>query len=532
MNFSFFYPFYLLFSIINTIKNASLNGNLNDESTYCTTWSSSQYETKTYNLPKISLSNNSIRQIVHISASGQKIRIKFTNQFGTSNLQILSANIADSVSQASGEIDLNTLTPITFEGKEKVEIPPGKEIYSDSFSYNLKSLSEVAISIYFGSMPNEITGHSHSQTLAFLEEGNKINIKKFSNNITVTHWYVLSAIEISSNPRKKAVICFGDSITDGHGSTNDIQGRWTDYFSEKLNKNKETSEIAVVNEGIRGNQLTVHGIKRYDHDALEIKGATYIIVLMGVNDINSLNATFDQVISGYKTLIRKAHKNNIFIFGGTILPYGRNNPWTSEREKIRLKINNWIRNTKSEDGGFDSFIDFDKVMKESEEEKNLKSEYDSGDGIHPNSVGYKAMVDAIDDLSIFMKEPNFNIYDYLEKLEIIDKIGVKFKLDFNLKENEEIHFRINGYSYGSYGFRIALVNNEEEKASDYFYSGKIEKGEFEIDAKLTIKAISNYIIIRRPIITINIDNIQLNFIEVETENAKKIIGPGEDGILL
>ena len=264
----------------------------------------------------------------------KKSEFNLQTKFGTSNLQILSANIADSVSQGSGEIDPSTLTPLTFEGKEEVEIPPGKEIYSDPFPYNLKALSEVTISIYFGSMPNEITGHSHSQTLAFLEEGNKINIKQFSKNITVTHWYVLSAIEVSSNPRKKAVICFGDSITDGHGSTNDIQGRWTDYFSEKLNENEETSEISVINEGIRGNQLTVHGIKRYEHDILEIKGATYIIVLMGVNDINSLNATFEQVISGYKTLIRKAHRNNIFIFGGTILPYGRNNPWTSEREKI------------------------------------------------------------------------------------------------------------------------------------------------------------------------------------------------------
>ena len=146
-----------------------------------------------------------------------------------------------------------------------------------------------------------------------------------------------------------------------------------------------------------------------------------------------------------------------------------------ERENIRIKINNWIRSTKSEDGGFDTFIDFDKVMKESEEEKNLKSEYDSGDGIHPNSVGYKAMVDAIDDLSIFTKEPNFNIYDYLEKLEIVDKIGVKFKLDFNLKEDEEIHFRVNGYSFGSYGFRIALFNNEGEKTTDTFIQEKLEK---------------------------------------------------------
>ena len=520
----------ILFSI-NCIKD-NLNINIPDESTYCTTWSSSQYLTKVKNLPPISFSYNSIRQIFHISASGENVRIKFTNIYGTSDLEILSANIADSVSQGSGEIDLDTLTPLTFQGKESITIPPGEEIYSDTFSYNLKALSEVAVSIYFGNMPEEITGHSHSQTCAFLEEGNKINNKQFSKDIRVTHWYVLSSIEVSSIPRKNAVICFGDSITDGHGSTNDIQGRWTDYFAEKLNSNKETSEVAVVNEGIRGNQITIHGLERYHNDVLSIKGATYIIVLFGVNDINSLNRTVDEITIAYKELIKKAHRNNMFIYGGTILPYGKNTPWTKERENVRQEVNNWIKNTKSEEGGFDASIDFDKIMKDPNDEKNLLDDYDSGDGIHPNSNGYKNMVNAIDDLSLFTKEPNFNVYDYLEKIEIVDKIGIKYKLDFNLEKNSEVNIKVNGSCIGSKGFRIYAADEDEKKNTDYFYTGKIEKGEFEFNINLKINNKSNYIIIRRPISTINIDNIILNFIEIETENNKKIISPGDDGIYL
>ena len=352
-------------SFIISLKTNFLS-NIYDESTYCTTWSSSQFLTQTKNLPPIKFSNNSIREIVHISTSGENIRIKFTNKYGSSNLQILSANIAYSKSQGSGEIDLDTLTQLTFQGKENITIFPGEEIYSDTFSYPLKPLSQVAISIYFGETPEEITGHSHSQTFSFLEEGNKINKKQFSKDIKVTHWYILSAIEITSLPRKKAVVCFGDSITDGHGSDNDKQSRWTDFFAEKLNKNKNTSNIAVINEGIRGNQLTTQGLKRYQNDVLNIKGSTYIIVLFGVNDINSLNATVDKVITAYKELIRKAHKNNMFIFGGTILPYGKNTPWTKERESVRKEVNNWIRNTKKEEGGFDAFFDFDKIMKDPE----------------------------------------------------------------------------------------------------------------------------------------------------------------------
>ena len=531
MKFKFLFSIFIIFSLIKFSYNYTSLTNNNEES-YCTTWSSSQYLTQTKNLPPISFSNNSIREIVHISASGENIRIKFTNKFGTSNLEILSATIADSVGQGSGEIDLNTLTQLTFNGKEFAKIPPGENIYSDTFSYNLKALSEIAISIYFGAMPKEITGHSHSQTYAFLEEGNKINEKQFSKDIRVTHWYVLSAVEVSSVPRKNAVICFGDSITDGHGSTNNIQGRWTDYLSKKLNNNKDTSEVAVINEGIRGNQLTRHGINRYKEDVLDIKGATYIIVLFGINDINSLNATVEILTNAYKEIIRKAHLNNKFIFGGTILPYGKNSPWTQEREKIRLEVNEWIRNTKSEEGGFDSFFDFDKIMKDPNDEKNLLSDYDSGDGIHPNSEGYKAMVNAIDNLSLFTKLPNFNIYDYLKKIEIIDKIGIKFKLNFNLQTNEEVSIKVNGTSNGSKGFRILLTNEKGLKNSDYFYTGIIAKGEFEFIIKLKVENISNYFVIRRPISTINIDNVILNFIEIEKEDDKEVISPGDEGEFL
>lgn len=531
MNCNSIFIFILFFFSINCFNDYSLKDNFQEESTFCTTWSSSQYQTRTYNYPPIKFTNNSIRQIVHISASGEKVRVKFTNKFGASNLEILSANIADSVSQGSGEIDLNTLTPLTFDGKESVIIPPGADVYSDTFSYNLKALSEVAISTYFGTMPTQLTGHSHSQTCSFLEEGNKINIPKFSRDIRVTHWYVLSAVEVSSIPRKKAVICFGDSITDGHGSTNDIQGRWTDYFSEKLHSNPETAEIGVVNEGIRGQKVTTDGLSRYDDDVLNVKGATYIVVLFGVNDINSLNATFDQVTTAYKKLIKRAHRSNKFIYGATILPYGRNNPWTEEREKIRQQVNDWIRNTKPEDGGYDSCIDFDKVMKDPNEEKNLLIDYDSGDGIHPNSNGYKNMASAFDDLSLFTREPNFNIYDYLEKIEIIDKEGIKFKLDFYLEKNEEVTVRINGTTNGSIGFRILATNDEGVKTSNYYYSGKFSEGGFEYVVKLSVINTSNYIEIRRPISTINIDNIKLNFVEVETLNNKKLFSPGEEGIL-
>ena len=126
-----------------------------DESTYFTTWATAVYQTES---PKIELTNNSIRQIVHISASGDNLRLRLSNKVGKTKLEIKEATIADSLTQGTGEILTNTLTALTFNGgKTSIVIPPGEELYSDTISYSLKALSEVAISIHFGETPENLT---------------------------------------------------------------------------------------------------------------------------------------------------------------------------------------------------------------------------------------------------------------------------------------------------------------------------------------------------------------------------------------
>ena len=76
---------------------------------------------------------------------------------------------------------MKTMKYITFKGKNGVVIDKGKEIYSDTIFYPLKAISDIAISIYFGSVPRAISGHGYSLTNSFIEIGNKINKKKFNN---------------------------------------------------------------------------------------------------------------------------------------------------------------------------------------------------------------------------------------------------------------------------------------------------------------------------------------------------------------
>ena len=140
----YIFLFSLIISIsFNKTLNSDLKLSLSDERLYfCATWGTSNVQTLKKNLPQISLSNNSLRQIFRISIPGNNIRIKFSNRYGRSILKIQKAIISDSKSQGTSEININEIQLITFLGKEKINIDAGEEVYSDKINYSLKALSD------------------------------------------------------------------------------------------------------------------------------------------------------------------------------------------------------------------------------------------------------------------------------------------------------------------------------------------------------------------------------------------------------
>ena len=372
-----------------------------DESSFFTSWATGVYQAL---FPPIKLDNNSIRQVIRVSSGGEKIRIKFSNIIGETKLEIKKVSIADLINNSV--INDRTLKYVTFKGKHSIIIERNQEQYSDTIFFPLKTFSKIAISIYLGSVPKKLSGHDYSYTYSYIEKGYKINKKHFSNSNKVAHLYFISTLEISSEHPNEVIVCFGDSITDGVKFNKDIRDNYPDILFQKLYNNKMTSNISVVNVGINADILILKGIKRFKHDVIDIKKIKYIICLYGVNDINVLNAKSEIIISNYKQIIKKAHKKNILIYAGTILPFGRYKVkyiWNKKKEEERLKVNKWIRETSPENGGFDSFFDFDNYLKDPKNSSLLRNVYDSGDGIHPSVEGYKKMVEAIN-INSFYKQ--------------------------------------------------------------------------------------------------------------------------------
>ena len=370
-----------------------------DSNLFYTTWANSPILLKKESNPPINLSNNSIRQIVKISIGGEKFRLKLSNKYGDAPLNIKSISIAKSFGQGEGKIDTSTITTITFNKQKYISIPKGEEIYSDLFTLNLESSSEVSISIFFGQVPSDITGHIYSITNSFIEKGNKIKEEKFSNENKVQHWYFIANLEVFSTTIIKGVVCFGDSITDGRFSSVDKHERWPDFLFKKLQK--ANIPVTINNQGIAGTFLSTTGIERFENDVIKQNGANYVIVLYGMNDITKLNKKEDEIIKVFKDIIERAHKANLLIFGGTLTPFKGYRLYNEERNEVRIKINEWIRSSKKIYDGFDEIIDFDEVLRDKNDLNKLNDEYNSGDGVHLNSLGYKKMAEAFNDLLIF-----------------------------------------------------------------------------------------------------------------------------------
>jgi len=375
-----------------------------EEDKWVGTWATALQQVEESNMPpEPGLSNNTLRQVVRVSLGGNRIRVKFSNEYGNSELALNLVQIA--VSSGKGKVKSGTEKLLTFEGKKSVTIPAGGTVTSDTVDYCLPKLTDIAITIYFGNAPTVLTGHPGSRTTSYILPGNGIDSLNMSTAVATEHWYIIAGIDVITCASCNAVVALGDSITDGRGSTTDMQNRWTDNLAKRLQANTATAGIGVLNMGIGGNTVLQGGlgpsaVERFERDVLSQSGVRYLIIFEGVNDIginNNLKVTTD-LINTYKSFIDKAHANNILVYGATILPFGGSQYDSAINEQARQTVNDWIRTS----GEFDAVIDFDAALRDTKDFTRLKEIYDSDDHLHPNAEAYKKMAEIVD-LDLFAK---------------------------------------------------------------------------------------------------------------------------------
>ncbi len=364
------------------------------------TWATAEQIAEPHNNPPIPLAGNSIRQIVQTSIQGEKLRVKLSNEFGNAPVEIKAAEIAVALTSGnSALIDEQTSISLTFNGNKSIIINPGELIVSDPISLETTKRQNLAITLHFGNFPSDtITSHPGSRTTSYIAKG---NTSDFSDAVTTAHWYIINAVEVEAKGKAGAVVILGNSITDGRGSTTDVQNRWTDILSRRLLANKSTANLSVLNMGLGGNCILQGGLgptaqTRYQRDLFGQESVKYIVLFEGVNDLGGFGDALpkaDKIIEVYKKIIEEAHQRGIKVIGGTVMPFKGNNYYNANHEQGRSKLNEWIRTC----GLFDGVIDHAASMASPDDDERMNPAYlFENDWLHPNAEGHRHMGESID----------------------------------------------------------------------------------------------------------------------------------------
>ncbi len=346
-----------------------------------------------------SLPNNTVRQQIRVSIGGEKLRLLISNEFGATDLKIESIKISKIKSVRSPEVDLDTEAALTVDGKTLFTVPAGKKVTTDVLDYEFDAREDLAITMKLGSVPSTLTCHTASRCSTWVVKGDHVSDNSYAGNQEMTAWYFIAELDTLAEEDSGAIVCLGDSLTDGASVSTNSFSRYTDELAKKLQKDPELCHLSVVNRGIGATALYTYGNdsgrNRFQRDVLDTAGVKYLVILYGVNDIGGAQSDIStNIINEYKSMIKKAHDKGIKVYGCTLTPFKGNGYYSDLHEKIRLAVNKFVM---SSDSGFDGYIDLSSAVASASDPAKMDSKYVSvwNDYLHFNDGGYKYIGDTV-----------------------------------------------------------------------------------------------------------------------------------------
>ena len=358
--------------------------------------------------------NQTLREVVRVSAGGDLVRVRIANTFGSETLVIGEAHIA--LSAGGSKIVPSTDRVLTFGGQRSVKVYDGSPVLSDPVRLDVKALSTLAVSLY---LPNASAAENSTffQGTSFvsLSSGNFTGATDLPSPSAVAAWPFVSGVNVSAEKKGASIVALADSAT--------LTSEWPRQLGERVQSRPNTDHLGVVSVAIAGNRMLHNSasptgpdnpqwgqslLTRFDRDVLAQAGVEHVIVFIGLNDIAgpggffppSEAVTVEDLIAGYRQLIARAREKGLTIQACTLPPLEGNTSLpgfdTPANEAKRQAFNAWIRAS----GEFDAVIDVDRTLRDPAHPTRLLPAYDSGDHLHPNTAGGQAIANAID-LKVF-----------------------------------------------------------------------------------------------------------------------------------
>ncbi len=383
------------------------------------------------NANTLGATNQTIRSIVKPDLWGHRMRIRFSNVFGSQPVTFSAVTIG--LQEYGGNVVDDTVTTLRFNGRSAVTIPAGTEMWSDGVALDwVKDADDprvqgrnLAISYAVQGNSGPMTFHAASHGTSYVSAPNSGDRTRDTNGFgypyTTTSWFFVDAVDVMA-PANTVVVCaFGDSITDGSHSTLNQNDRWSDVLSKRLHE-AYGNRVSVVDEGIGGNRVVnpavpnstagPAAVDRLDRDVLGLSGLTHVVWLEGINDLGAFH-TPASIIAGYQNVVQRLHAAGIKVIGATVtsalgmvnIPEGWYPGYTGGGDNGpsvdagRMVLNSFIRTSHL----FDGVADFDAATLDPAT-GNMRAEFVPNseftqlpwDYLHPNHAGYLAMGMSID----------------------------------------------------------------------------------------------------------------------------------------
>ncbi|WP_105970056.1 SGNH/GDSL hydrolase family protein [Streptomyces geranii] len=350
--------------------------------------------------------DRTLRLVVHTSAGGPRVRVRFDNTFASAPVRIGGATVAV---QSAGATASGTPVPLTFGGAAGAELPAGAQAFSDPLDFTVPPDTNLLVSFH---LPDTVTAaslHRLTQQRSYVSTpgDHTADGSAVAYTSTLTTWPLLTGVDVGDGPG--SVVVLGDSITDGERSTLDANRRWPDVLSDRLRAQSAVPRYGVLNQGIAANRVLtdrypgdgvstdsggVSALHRLDRDVLAQTSARTAIVFQGVNDLRT-GASAGEVVAGLQQLAARVRERGLRVLVATIGPCGGEARCTSVVDGQRAAVNTWIREEAVSDGGFEGVLDFDAALRDPAQPTRLLPAYDSGDHLHPGDAGLAALAGAV-----------------------------------------------------------------------------------------------------------------------------------------